>query len=649
MRRIPIRFKLVGALAVPLLCLLGVILVEVASTSRAVTEIRAETDMATVAVGPAGLMTGLQDERTWAAVELIGQEAAVTLGVTGYEETRAHTDEAIAQFQQEVASKGGTVAEAYGPALENLAKLGALREEIDANDMPRTLQDNNLFADQVFERYAALITPFHGGNTRLALAIDDPVLRKGVELIDLASRQVETIALVIRGIIQGELNRGVDRHDIRLISGFAGEARRNEQAIAEAKAPYRSIAANGVPASFGVELQTAVDRAVQGEVDIQQVLDVANIPVEDSYNGLRDEFSAQLLTEADHIKSDAERRVNLFRALAAVAVAAAAIATWVVSRSITGPLRALTRQATDMANHRLPDAVVGILEMPLGDDVSVPPVEAVTVQTQDEVADVANALNTVQDSALSLAVEQAMLRRNIADSFVNLGRRNQHLLSRQLNFITELEANETDPDILANLFRLDHLATRMRRNAESLLLLAGVDPPRTWSGPVRVNDVIRAALGEVEDYQRVVDRGVEPAMVLGVAAADLAHLLAELIDNALIYSPPDHAVEVRGGRRSDVEGGGYTMAVIDAGLGMRPEEIDRANRRLAGAESFTIAPSKYLGHYVAGHLAARHGITVTLHTSQGGGVTAVVHLPVSLLVDEAPALPPALPVAGYSY
>ena len=643
-RRIPIRFKLLGALAAPLLCLLGVILVEVVSTSGRAAEIREETDMATAAVGPAGLMTGLQDERTWAVVELIGQQATVTMPVTGYEETRANTDGAIAEFQREVASKGGAVADAYGPALEQLGRLVALRQEIDANDEPRTLDGNNLFADQVFERYAALITPFHDGNSRLALAIDDPTLRKGVELIDLASRQVETIALVIRGTIQGELNRGVDRHDIRLISGYAAEARRNETAIAEATDPYRRIAANGVPESFGVEVQEVVDAAVAGNVDITHVLDVANIPVEDSYNGLRDEFSAQLLTEADDIKSTAERRVNLFRILAAVAVVAAAIATYVVSRSITGPLRALTRQATDMANHRLPEAVVGILETPLGDDVSVPAVESVQVETKDEVADVASALNTVQDSALSLAVEQAVLRRNISDSFVNLGRRNQHLLSRQLNFITELEANETDPEILSNLFRLDHLATRMRRNAESLLLLAGVDPPRTWSGPVRVNDVIRAALGEVEDYQRVVDRGVEPAMILGVAAADLAHLLAELIDNALIYSPPDQAVEVRGGRRSDVEGGGYTLAVIDAGLGMRPEEIDRANRRLAGAESFTIAPSKYLGHYVAGHLAARHGIGVTIYASQGGGVTAVVHLPLTLLVEGAPALP----VAGYS-
>ncbi len=262
-----------------------------------------------------------------------------------------------------------------------------------------------------------------------------------------------------------------------------------------------------------------------------------------------------------------------------------------------------------------------------------PRVEPVQVHTRDEVADVADALNIVQDTALDLAVEQAVLRRNIADSFVNLGRRNQNLLGRQLDFITELETNETDPDTLANLFRLDHLATRMRRNAESLLVLAGIEPPRKWAAPVRLTDVIRAALGEVEDYQRVTVRGVEPTTILGSAAADLAHLLAELIENALVFSPPDQTVDIRGRNRPD----GYTLAIIDSGLGMPPADVTSANRRLAGAESFTIAPSKYLGHYVAGNLAARHNITVHLDNSPGNGITATIDLPPTLLTtDEAP-------------
>ncbi|HEV7759084.1 MAG TPA: ATP-binding protein, partial [Acidimicrobiales bacterium] len=150
-----------------------------------------------------------------------------------------------------------------------------------------------------------------------------------------------------------------------------------------------------------------------------------------------------------------------------------------------------------------------------------------------------------------------------------------------------------------------------------------------------ITDAIRAALGEVEDYPRVIDRGVEPATITGSAAADVAHLLAELIDNALIYSPPDQAVEVRGRLRPD----GYTLAIIDAGLGMLPDELERANRRLVGAESFTIAPSKYLGHYVAGNLAARHNIHVALHNSPGTGVTATITLPPNLLSAEPTAAP----------
>ncbi|HZM39388.1 MAG TPA: ATP-binding protein, partial [Acidimicrobiales bacterium] len=289
---------------------------------------------------------------------------------------------------------------------------------------------------------------------------------------------------------------------------------------------------------------------------------------------------------------------------------------------------------------RLPRAVAHILETPFGEDVHVPEVAPVEVVTRDEVADVAAALNTVQVSALDLAIEQAVLRRNIADSFVNLGRRNQNLLGRQLDFITELETNETDPDVLANLFKLDHLATRMRRNAESLLVLAGIDPPRRWTEPLRVSDVVRAAVGEVEDFQRVVLHVDSAATITGSAAADLAHLLAELIENALVFSPPDRKVEVHGAPRH----GGYAVAVVDSGLGMPAEEIEAANRRLAGAESFTIAPSKYLGHYVAGNLAARHGIGVRLHSARGFGVTATVELPDALLITNRavpwPTTPP---------
>src|SRR5918995_7100335 len=241
------------------------------------------------------------------------------------------------------------------------------------------------------------------------------------------------------------------------------------------------------------------------------------------------EVAEQLRDDTNQVRSDADARFLRYGLLATAAVLLALATTWLVSQSLTRPLRSLTRQAKTMASDRLPNAVRSILNTPLGEDVEVPEMAPVRVKTRDEVGDVAEALNTVQETALELAVEQAVLRRNIADSFVNLGRRNQNLLGRQLDFITELESTETDPDTLGSLFRLDHLATRMRRNAESLLVLAGGQPPRTWSAPIQVNAIIRAAFGEVEGYERVQLGGIDHATVMGSAAADLAHLLAELL------------------------------------------------------------------------------------------------------------------------
>ena len=259
----------------------------------------------------------------------------------------------------------------------------------------------------------------------------------------------------------------------------------------------------------------------------------------------------------------------------------------------------------------------------MNESVVQPEVEPVRVKAGGEVHDVEVALNKVQDSAVSLAVEQATLRRNIADAYVNLGRRNQNLLSRQLEFITQLENDESDPETLEHLFRLDHLATRMRRNAESLLVLAGLAPPRTWSAPVAMGDVVRGALGEVEGYRRVRLRHVDDARVDGAAAADVSHVIAELVENALSFSPPDADVEVYG-RRDDH---GYVITIVDSGIGMHDEELERANALISSASALTLAPSRFLGHYVVAQLAARHGLVVHLAASPAGGLTAMIALP----------------------
>ncbi len=649
MRRIPIRIKLAAALAVPVLAMGLVTLIEVVSVDRDAREVRDQTNLAKATIGPKGLITALQNERNWTAAQLVGVDQQLALDVSGYDETRAATDASLAEFEDELDRRGAAAQAAYAPAIDVLNEIRDVRVEIDEAAATTTPNLANIdVATTFFDRYTALIEPFFGGMSRISIVMDDPELRQGATLMEAVTRQLEIVpqltnALVLPASVptaDGDLP-GINRSpEIAEVAELQDAFRRQAETLRTASGPFADIAAEHFPVEFTDTIDQQTDQGITaGTIDVNAFLASLDVPAGDvlPYLGYRDAVGKALDERADELNSAASTRRTTFALLMVVTFGAAVALTIIVSLSITRPLRSLTRQAKDMADRRLPDAVTEILETPLGDDVVVPSVTPVRVNTRDEVADVAEALNTVQDSALDLAVEQAVLRRNIADSFVNLGRRNQNLLGRQLDFITELESQEADPDTLSSLFRLDHLATRMRRNAESLLVLAGIEPPRQWAAPVRLADVIRAALGEVEDYQRVTVRGLSPATVLGSVAADLAHLLAELVENALVFSPPDRIVEIRGVLRpGDGPGrpGGYSIAVVDAGLGMSGEDIASANRRLAGAESFTVAPSKYLGHYVAGNLAARHGIGVHLHSSPGSGVTATVDLPPRLLTPD---------------
>ncbi|MGH9217340.1 MAG: nitrate- and nitrite sensing domain-containing protein, partial [Acidimicrobiales bacterium] len=510
--RIPIRRKLAAALAIPIAALLVVAGLEVLQSTREANDVKEQTDLATASIGPSGIINSLQNERNYASLWLLGFEDTVQVPVESFDEAKQATDAAIAGFRADIESKGGEVAETYGPALEALDGLTELRQQVDTYEGDRNTLNTDT-SDPNFMGYTEIVAGLFDANTQVALAIDDPVLRRGVELSDFASRQTDVIARTIRSLLlPGVTGNGLldTPAEIAEASELFSQVLDNESQVQSLGAgvygpPARRLKHENDVTGFIPLVQKTIDEA--GAVPIVPILDTVDIDQDTAWYGFRHRVEDILVDRADDLNAAADRTRMWFIVLAAVAVAVAVAVTWLVSRSITRPLRSLTGQATAMADHRLPEAVLDILETPLGEDVEVPEVDPVAVQTRDEVSDVAEALNTVQDSALDLAVEQAVLRRNIADSFVNLGRRNQNLLGRQLDFITELETNETNPDTLSNLFRLDHLATRMRRNAESLLVLAGVEPPRKWTAPVRLTDVIRAALGEVEDYQRITVRG----------------------------------------------------------------------------------------------------------------------------------------------
>ena len=237
--------------------------------------------------------------------------------------------------------------------------------------------------------------------------------------------------------------------------------------------------------------------------------------------------------------------------------------------------------------------------------------------------------------------EQAALRKSIGDLLHNLARRSQGLVDRQLELIDQLERNEADPNRLDELFRMDHLATRMRRNVENLIVLSGVDQRRRWSESVPLRDVVEAAVAEVEDYSRVQVAGIHDLTLAGQAASDVAHLLAELVENATSFSSPTTIVEVSGGPT----GNGYVLEIEDHGIGMSDAELAEANGRLAEPLAADVAVSRMMGFHVVGRLAARHGIRVQLRHCWFGGVTALVLLPAVLLGSdgERPAMAPLVP------
>ncbi|MFE0509540.1 nitrate- and nitrite sensing domain-containing protein [Streptomyces sp. NPDC058964] len=384
--------------------------------------------------------------------------------------------------------------------------------------------------------------------------------------------------------------------------------------------------------------------------------DAMTVLVDDLY-AVQQSVGDDARDRADQLSHDAE--IGLAAYLVAGALMAAFVAglAALASRSLTRPLGALAEAAHDVARHRLP-ATVARIQQSLQDHAEILPLadapdnlDSRLLGGAAEIAEVAASLHQVEHTALRLAAQQAGLRRNTTESLANLGRRNQNLVRRQLSLITRLERQELDPDALAELFELDHLATRMRRNAESLLVLVGQNSPQPTAAPADGLEVVQSAVAEVEQYRRVLIATVEPVRVRGHAVADVAHLLAELIENGLTFSPPTEPVEVHGWY--DTEDNTYCFAVVDHGIGMSEADKERANARLSDAdeEAFLDAPTRLLGHLVVGRLAHRlgEGAQVHLFDTTGGGLSALLALPGRLLAPvEAPSVspPPARPAVS---
>ncbi|MCX5379557.1 nitrate- and nitrite sensing domain-containing protein [Streptomyces sp. NBC_00091] len=309
-----------------------------------------------------------------------------------------------------------------------------------------------------------------------------------------------------------------------------------------------------------------------------------------------------------------------------IALAVSLLMSVRIGRDLIRDLSRLRKEAHEASGVRLPSVM---RRLAAGETVDVE-TEAPRLEFEkDEVGQVGLALNSLQRAAVEAAVKQAELRRGVSEVFVNLARRNQVLLHRQLTLLDTMERRTEDTEELADLFRLDHMTTRMRRHAEGLVILSGAAPSRQWRKPVQLMDVVRAAVAEVEDYERIEVRRLPRIGIEGPAVADVTHLVAELLENATVFSPPHTAVQVLGERVAN----GFTLEIHDRGLGMNPEALLDANLRLAETPEFELSDTDRLGLFVVSRLARRHGVKVVLQTSPYGGTTAVVFLPADLLTE----------------
>ena len=545
---------------------------------------------------------------------------------------RPRTDAAIAALRTGAAAALGTEPVADRPAaqalLDALGRIGTLRAQVDARRI------SPLAAFQAYNALANGIYPFAGAlfNPEASIHLyqeSQALLQEGESADDIG----QELTLVGGALVSGDRMSAAEQ---RVFAQTVDNQRLLEQLgnspldWQESPDPYAAILTSSALHSFA-QLQNEIIATPAGAL-----LPVSPAAWQSSVDSVTAEFATAEtaarvgVTAGDTQASDIVLlRLILVGGAGLVAVAISLLLLLRFGNRISRELTGLRGAALALAEERLPSVVS---RLRAGDDVDVdaeaPPL-ALRTRTR-EVSETAGAFSAVQRTAVEAAVEQARLRKGVSLVFRSLARRNQSLLQRQLKMLDGMERGTDDPETLAQLFKLDHLTTRMRRQAEGLIILSGAPPGRSWRQPVPVIEVLRGALGEIEDFARVDLITDSPDFLKGAGVADVTHLLAELVENAVQYSPPGTRVQVRCGRVAN----GYAIEVEDRGLGIPGDIRDVLNDRLVRPPEFDLADSDQLGLFVVSRLAARHGIKVSLRASGPGGVLAVVLLPHSLVVSE---------------
>ncbi|MFF8781342.1 nitrate- and nitrite sensing domain-containing protein [Streptomyces sp. NPDC015140] len=581
------------------------------------------------------LAAALQEERDQSAGPLAHGSASSAIAVKG---DREKTDRALKNFldnseEIDAASKDGNLVGVRD------SLVGLASDLNDLNKIRGTAYQAKQNSTQTVEAYHRLINHLLDLSQDMAEATSNPDMIQRTRALSAFSsakeyasiqRAVLAAALPANNTSKGKLSEN-DRlyaqsalqsqtSEIRSFTSIYGDGAEEllkpiseGNPVIEASDQYAGRALSGVNGLGDLKPRSYQDWLDESSTKIQQMKNIELKLLED------------MEQQARELRNESEREAIISGVLILLVLGVSLVGAFVVARSMIRSLRRLEDTATKVAQDRLPELVKQLSETdPQDVDTSV---ESVGVHSRDEIGRVAAAFDDVHREAVRLAAEQALLRGNVNAMFTNLSRRSQGLIQRQLSLISELESREADPDQLSSLFKLDHLATRMRRNGENLLVLAGEEPGRRWTRPVPLVDVLRAAASEVEQYERIELASVPTTEVAGRVVNDLVHLLAELLENATSFSSPQTKVKVTGHALPD---GRVLIEIHDTGIGLSPEDLAAINERLASPPTVDVSVSRRMGLFVVGRLSQRHGIRIQLRPSDSGGTTALVMLPVDV-------------------
>ncbi|MEU2163321.1 nitrate- and nitrite sensing domain-containing protein [Streptomyces chengbuensis] len=584
------------------------------------------------------LAEALQEERDHAAGPLANNGNVNAFEVT---QPRRETDRRRESFLAAAVDIGDTSGD---EALESIhANVSQIAQQVTTIAKIRgTAYDSEDSTTQTVNRYNRLITSLLTLSQDMAQATNNPEMIKRTRALAAFSAAKE-YASIQRAIIAAALpanakTAGDMSENDRLTGDDAAE--NEKQALASFKRIYASLGGNAEELTAPLvdgnsEIEEANGYAIRvlsrpsGLASAERRgykdwTDQADTKI-DAMNTIEKTLLGEMESKARELKQESQQDAIINGALILLVLGVSLVGAFVVARSMIRSLRRLQDTATKVAQDRLPELVKQLSEAdPQDVDTTV---ESVGVHSRDEIGKVAAAFDDVHREAVRLAAEQALLRGNVNAMFTNLSRRSQGLIQRQLSLISELESREADPDQLSSLFKLDHLATRMRRNGENLLVLAGEEPGRRWTRPVPLVDVLRAAASEVEQYERIELASVPATDVAGRVVNDLVHLLAELLENATSFSSPQTKVRVTGHALPD---GRVLVEIHDTGIGLSPEDLAAINERLASPPTVDVSVSRRMGLFVVGRLSLRHGIRIQLRPSDSGGTTALVMLPVDV-------------------